>query len=55
MLFYPAYAEIKGKSVELSSSEVKNPAAVRYAWKPFTRANLINGAGFPVSTFYLIL
>ena len=24
---------------------------VMYAWKPFTRANLVNGAGLPASTF----
>ena len=29
------------------------PIAVRYAWQPYTRANLVNGAGLPASTFRL--
>jgi sialate O-acetylesterase len=29
--------------------------AVAYAWQPFTRANLVNDAGLPASTFYLTL
>lgn len=31
------------------------PSYVRYAWQPFTRANLINGAGLPASTFRAIV
>ena len=37
--------------VLLTCPEVKEPVEVRYAWQPFTRANLVNGAGLPVSTF----
>ena len=33
------------------STEVKQPAAARYGWQPFTRANLVNAAGLPASTF----
>ena len=29
------------------------PTQVRYAWKPFTRACLINAGGMPCSTFRL--
>ena len=28
-----------------------NPTAARYGWQPFTRANLVNGALLPASTF----
>lgn len=35
------------RSAELSGA----PVAVRYGWQPFTRANLVNGAGLPASTF----
>ena len=50
-LFYPAKAVIEGKQVKVWSPEVKEPKIVRYGWQPFTRANLINGAGLPASTF----
>lgn len=29
--------------------------AIAYAWRPFTRANLVNEAGLPASTFYFSL
>ena len=50
-IFYSAEARIEGNSVLLTCSEVAEPAEVRYAWQPFTRANLVNGAGLPASTF----
>ena len=45
-------AVIEGDCVVVSSPEVKNPVAVRYAWaiNPAT-ANLFNGAGFPATPF----
>ena len=49
--FYPAKAEIVGETVVLTCPEVKHPKLVRYAWEPFTRANLCNTAGLPASTF----
>lgn len=50
-LFYPAHAEIKGQLVILQSDKVREPRFVRYGWQPYTRANLVNGDGLPVSTF----
>lgn len=50
-LYYPATAEIIGNQIKIVSREVKNPYHVRYGWQPFTRANLVNGAGLPASTF----
>lgn len=50
-LFYSAQAEIVGEKVVLSCPEVRHPRLVRYGWEPFTRANLVNGAGLPASTF----
>ncbi|MBQ7684283.1 MAG: sialate O-acetylesterase, partial [Bacteroidaceae bacterium] len=49
--FHPARSEIVGDKIRLTSKEVKHPHFVRYAWQPFTRANLINAAGLPASTF----
>lgn len=49
--FEPAVAEIEGNSLKVYSDKVKNPRYIRYAWQPFTRANLVNGAGLPASTF----
>ncbi len=50
-LFYPAKAGIKDNKVRLTSPEVKKPRYVRYGWQPYTRANLINQAELPASTF----
>lgn len=46
-------AAIVGDSVILGSSGAGRPIAVRYAWKPFTRAAIANGAGMPCSTFQI--
>ncbi|MCM1309976.1 MAG: cyclically-permuted mutarotase family protein [Bacteroides sp.] len=49
--FFPAQAEISGNTITLKSMDVKNPRLVRYAWQPFTRANLVSTDGLPASTF----
>lgn len=50
-LFYPAQAAIEKNKIKVWSDKVKEPKMVRYGWQPFTRANLVNGAGLPASTF----
>lgn len=50
-LFYPAQAVVADGKVKVWSDKVKEPKIVRYGWQPFTRANLVNGAGLPASTF----
>lgn len=50
-LFHPATATIEGNKVRLTSPTIKHPRYVRYAWQPFTRANLVNGDQLPASTF----
>lgn len=51
-LFVPAEAQIiDGKTVKVWSGQIRNPKFVRYGWQPFTRANLVNEAGLPASTF----
>lgn len=47
----PARAKISGSKVIVSSAEVANPVAVRYAWAPNPVCNLFNGAGLPASPF----
>jgi len=49
--YKPADAEIKDRSVILSSPEVKNPVAMRFAWHKLAIPNLMNGAGLPASAF----
>ena len=48
-----ADAKISGNSVIVSSAQVKEPVAVRYAWQNNPTCNLYNGAGFPAGTFEL--
>ena len=55
MLYHKATCHLDGDRVVLSSPEVKNPVYVRYAWEPYTRANLVNSAGLPASTFLCTL
>lgn len=50
MIFVPAEAVILDGKVVIMS-KIDNPSYVRYAWQPFTRANLVNGEGLPASTF----
>lgn len=50
-LFHPATATIEGSKVRLTSPTIKHPRYVRYAWQPFTRANLVNADHLPASTF----
>lgn len=42
-----AEAKIEGNKVVVSSPEVPNPVAVRYAWANFPLCNLYNKEGFP--------
>ncbi|HXR03628.1 MAG TPA: acetyl esterase, partial [Verrucomicrobiae bacterium] len=46
-----ADAKITGDSVVISSSEVPNPVAARYAWQANPKATLFNGAGLPAIPF----
>lgn len=50
-IYFPATAEVVGNRIKVYNKNVKNPLHVRYGWQPFTRANLVNGAGLPASTF----
>lgn len=49
--FVPAQAKIDGATVVVWSDAVKNPKAVRFAWKNVPRPNLYNGGGLPASPF----
>lgn len=46
-----AKAEIKGKSVIVSSPDVPKPVAVRYAWIKYPTCNLYNKEGLPATPF----
>ena len=49
-IYKGATAKIDGEKVVLFSDTIKNPKYVRYAWKPYTEANLFNESGLPAST-----
>jgi sialate O-acetylesterase len=49
--FYPATAVISGSTVVVSSPLVKEPVAVRYAFKDFVVGDLFGTNGLPVSSF----
>lgn len=49
--FVPANAKIEGRTIVVWSNEIKNPKAVRFAWRNVPRPNLYNGVGLPASPF----
>jgi len=49
--FHPAQAIISGNKVVVTSGDVANPVAVRYAWANNPVCNLYNGANLPASPF----
>jgi len=50
-VFHPARAEIRGKTVAVTSAAVPQPVAVRYGWANVPEGNLFNKAGLPASPF----
>ena len=53
-LFHPvSVRSVSGSVIQLEVSAIRAPKAVRYAWQPYTRANLVNATGLPASTFRL--
>lgn len=50
-MFYPAQASISGSTIAVSSPLVKEPVAVRYAFKDFIVGDLFGTNGLPVSSF----
>lgn len=50
-VYMPASAVIADDKVILTA-DVESPEYVRYAWQPYTSANLVNGEGLPASTFF---
>jgi sialate O-acetylesterase len=49
--FAPARAKIDGDTVVVSSPDVSEPKAVRYAWADDPTCNLYNKASLPASPF----
>lgn len=50
-VFQPADGRIDHDTLFVSSSKVREPVAVRYAWSNAPEANLYNGAGLPAVPF----
>lgn len=50
-VYFSAEAQVVGDKIKLNAKEVQHPQFVRYGWQPFTRANLVNDAELPASTF----
>ena len=49
--FVPAEARIDGETLLVSSAQVADPVAVRYAWADDPICNLVNSAGLPAVPF----
>lgn len=50
-IYYPVEASLSDNKIILTNMDITNPRYVRYAWQPFTRANLVNSDSLPASTF----
>ncbi|MDD5596532.1 MAG: sialate O-acetylesterase [Victivallaceae bacterium] len=53
-IYYPAKAEIQGKTIVLSSEKVREPLSAEYAWHNLAVPNLVSGSGLPVLPFRTI-
>lgn len=51
--FFDADATLSGATIELSSTKVKTPKYVRYAWATYVEPNLVNAAGLPCEPYNL--
>jgi sialate O-acetylesterase len=50
--FVPATARVDRGTLIVSSADIPEPAAVRYAWENYPEgANFFNGAGLPAAPF----
>ncbi|HEX4139532.1 MAG TPA: sialate O-acetylesterase [Candidatus Methylacidiphilales bacterium] len=49
--FFPAIAELKGKTITAWHPGISKPRAIRYAWGSAPAANVINGAKLPLAPF----
>jgi len=50
-VFHAANAYLRDRKVYVFSEKVKNPVAVRYAWKNNPKCCIFNSAGFPLAPF----
>lgn len=50
-IFHEAEAELQDSIIILTAPEVTLPMEVRYAWQPYTQANVMYNADIPLSTF----
>lgn len=50
---FPVAAIVKNKKVVIDLTGNRKVVKVMYGWEPFTRANLVNRAGLPASTFMM--
>ena len=51
-----SFVNVQQQDIEIVGNRIiidgaKGCVRVRYAWRPYTDANLVNGAGLPASTF----
>ncbi|WP_165734200.1 GDSL-type esterase/lipase family protein [Polaribacter sp. 20A6] len=53
--FVPAKAKIVKNTLQVWSSEIKNPRYVKYGYTSFSSGNLVNKQGLPASTFSNII
>jgi sialate O-acetylesterase len=53
-IFRPINGKLKDNTILIESDGYKIKQ-IRYAWKPFTRGNLINREGLPASTFTIVV
>jgi sialate O-acetylesterase len=51
LVFVTAAARIEGETVVVTSPDVPQPVAVRYAFRDCPEVNLVNGAGLPAEPF----
>lgn len=50
-VYQPAYADISGERIFVSSDDIPNPCGVRYLWKNYAEVNIYGAFGLPLAPF----
>lgn len=50
-IYHPAYVDISGERIFVSSEDIQNPCGVRYLWKNYAEVHIYGAFGLPLAPF----
>ena len=54
-VYYPAFADVAGERIFLSSEHVEQPVAARYLWRSCMEIRLLSAFGLPLAPFSITM